>query len=247
MTTTTAMKKIGFATVIASGLTAAGLGLAAPVEAAPAGPGNADQTISQLQAQGYKVIVNRFGSTPLDQATVSAFGPARPTAAPTPVRRTRIKRRPGHHRHRPHGLRRSEVTQHHERRAPRRGASLIAYQSHEMVAAAARNRSGVCAAYPRTRPGRPGRCRCRCRCQEKAGAQHAAPRTARRPARRRQSGRAPHCFGDSPSSCVANSSRSSRAICIVAPIVSDQRRGDRPRLLPVLPAALIRAVAHGSR
>ena len=75
MTTTTAMKKIGFATVIASGLTAAGLGLAAPVEAAPAGPGNADQTISQLQAQGYKVIVNRIGSTPLDQATVIGVRP----------------------------------------------------------------------------------------------------------------------------------------------------------------------------
>ena len=92
-----------------------------------------------------------------------------------------------------------------------------------MVAAAARNRSGVCAAYPRTRPGRPGRCRCRCRCQE-SGCPTRRPRTASRPARRRRSGRAPHCFGDSPSSCVANSSRSSRAICIVAPIVSDQRR-----------------------
>ena len=75
MTTTTAMKKIGFATVIASGLTAVGLGLAAPVEAAPAGPGNAEQTISQLQAEGYHVIVNRVGSAPLDQATVVAVRP----------------------------------------------------------------------------------------------------------------------------------------------------------------------------
>jgi hypothetical protein len=75
MTTTTAMNKIGFATVIASGLTAAGLGLAAPVEAAPAGPSNAEQTVSQLQAAGYHVIVNRIGSTPLDQATVVAVRP----------------------------------------------------------------------------------------------------------------------------------------------------------------------------
>lgn len=27
-------------------------------------------TISKLQAQGYKVIINRVGTTPLDQATV---------------------------------------------------------------------------------------------------------------------------------------------------------------------------------
>ncbi len=69
------MKKFGFATVIASGLIAAVLGFAGPAAAAPSGPGNADQTISQLQAQGYKVIVNRIGSTPLDQATVVAVRP----------------------------------------------------------------------------------------------------------------------------------------------------------------------------
>ena len=66
------MKKFGFATVIASGLAAAILGFAAPAQAAPTGPGNAQDTISQLQADGYRVIVNRVGSTPLDQATVVA-------------------------------------------------------------------------------------------------------------------------------------------------------------------------------
>jgi hypothetical protein len=69
------MKKFGFATVIASGLAAAILGLASPAQAAPSGPSNAEQTISQLQAQGYNVIVNRIGSAPLDQATVFAVRP----------------------------------------------------------------------------------------------------------------------------------------------------------------------------
>ncbi|MET0993602.1 MAG: hypothetical protein ABWY20_05760 [Mycobacterium sp.] len=69
------MKKFGFATVIASGLAAAILGFAAPAQAAPTGPGNAQDTISQLQADGYRVIVNRVGSTPLDQATVVAVRP----------------------------------------------------------------------------------------------------------------------------------------------------------------------------
>ena len=69
------MKKFGFATVIASGLAAAILGFAAPAQAAPTGPGNAQDTISQLQADGYRVIVNRVGSTPLNQATVVAVRP----------------------------------------------------------------------------------------------------------------------------------------------------------------------------
>jgi len=66
------MKKIG-ATVAMVG--AALIGLAAPSVAAPTGPGNAQQTINELQAQGYTVIVNRIGTAPLDQATVVAIRP----------------------------------------------------------------------------------------------------------------------------------------------------------------------------
>ncbi|MBY0290206.1 MAG: hypothetical protein K2X52_24145 [Mycobacteriaceae bacterium] len=66
------MKKFGFATVAASALTAAFLGLAAPAIAAPTGPGNAQDTISKLEAQGYQVVVNRLGNAPLEQASVVA-------------------------------------------------------------------------------------------------------------------------------------------------------------------------------
>lgn len=69
------MQQYGIATVVAGGLTAALFGLAAPVSAAPSGPSNAQQTISDLQAQGYKVVVNRVGSTPLAQASVVAVRP----------------------------------------------------------------------------------------------------------------------------------------------------------------------------
>ena len=69
------MNNFGFATVVVSGLAAAVIGLAAPAAAAPTGPGNAQQTISQLEAQGYHVIVNRIGTAPLDQATVVAVRP----------------------------------------------------------------------------------------------------------------------------------------------------------------------------
>jgi hypothetical protein len=69
------MKKFGFATVAASALTAAFVGLAAPALAAPTGPGNAQDTISNLEAQGYNVVVNRIGNAPLDQASVVAVRP----------------------------------------------------------------------------------------------------------------------------------------------------------------------------
>ena len=69
------MNKFGFATLVAGGMIAAVLGLAAPAGAAPTGPGNAQDTINQLQADGYNVIVNRVGGTPLDQATVVAVRP----------------------------------------------------------------------------------------------------------------------------------------------------------------------------
>lgn len=69
------MKKFGFASILAAGLTAAVLVLSAPAGAAPTGPGNAQDTINQLQANGYNVIVNRIGATPLDQATVVAVRP----------------------------------------------------------------------------------------------------------------------------------------------------------------------------
>ena len=69
------MKKFGFAATIVGGLATAIIGLAAPAAAAPTGPGNAQQTISELQAQGYTVIVNRVGTVPLDKASVVAVRP----------------------------------------------------------------------------------------------------------------------------------------------------------------------------
>jgi hypothetical protein len=69
------MKKIGLATLAASGLAAAVLGLAAPAAAAPTGPGNAQETIDELKSDGYIVIINRIGGTPLEQARVVAVRP----------------------------------------------------------------------------------------------------------------------------------------------------------------------------
>ncbi|GAB7145675.1 hypothetical protein LRC484719_42770 [Mycobacterium riyadhense] len=67
------------ATVAAIGLTAASLGLASPAVAAPtpSTPGSADDAVNQLEAEGYKVILNKVGDGPLRECTVTAIRPGR--------------------------------------------------------------------------------------------------------------------------------------------------------------------------
>jgi hypothetical protein len=60
-------------TIIATA--ALGLGFAAGASAAPSGVSTADQTIGELQSEGYNVIVSRTGSGPADQCTVTAVRP----------------------------------------------------------------------------------------------------------------------------------------------------------------------------
>jgi len=67
------MNALGFATITAGALAAAVIGLAGPAAAAPTGAGNAQDTISQLQDRGVRVIINRQGPVgPLSQAQVTS-------------------------------------------------------------------------------------------------------------------------------------------------------------------------------
>jgi hypothetical protein len=68
------MKNLGFATLAATALTAGALGLAAPALAAPSGNGDALETISSLEDQGYKVVVNRQSTAALADANVVSVG-----------------------------------------------------------------------------------------------------------------------------------------------------------------------------
>jgi len=79
------MKKFALAATVASGLAAAVIGLAAPATAAPAGPGDAQQTIDILRAQGYTVIVT--ASVPRRWITQTWWqsGQGRATRAQIPV------------------------------------------------------------------------------------------------------------------------------------------------------------------
>jgi hypothetical protein len=71
----TTMKSLVITTLAAGALSAAALGLAGAANAAPSGPSTVQATVSQLQSQGYQVIVNRVGTAPLDQCTISGVRP----------------------------------------------------------------------------------------------------------------------------------------------------------------------------
>ena len=64
------MKTFTITTAAAAALTAGVFGLAVPALAAPSGAGSAADTISALEAQGNRVVVNRQSSTPLEEASV---------------------------------------------------------------------------------------------------------------------------------------------------------------------------------
>ncbi|MCV7152481.1 hypothetical protein [Mycolicibacterium pyrenivorans] len=64
------MKNFTIATAAAAGFAAAVVGLAAPALAAPSGNGNAATTISELEAHGNRVIVNRQSGTALSDSNV---------------------------------------------------------------------------------------------------------------------------------------------------------------------------------
>ena len=61
--------------VVAGAMTIAALGLAGAANAAPSGPTTASQTVSNLQARGFHVILNKIGTAPLDRCVVSAVRP----------------------------------------------------------------------------------------------------------------------------------------------------------------------------
>ena len=61
--------------ISAAALASAALVLAGATNAAPAGPGLVENTVSQLQGDGYQVIVNKVGTASLSNCTISAVRP----------------------------------------------------------------------------------------------------------------------------------------------------------------------------
>lgn len=71
------MRTTGLATIAACALAAAAIGAAAQAAAAPTGPDPVQDTVNRLESNGYKVILNKVGSAPLDQCTVRGIRPGR--------------------------------------------------------------------------------------------------------------------------------------------------------------------------
>jgi hypothetical protein len=69
------MKSFTLPVIAAGAIATAALGLAGAAGAAPSGPADASQTVGQLQARGFDVVVNKVGTAPLDHCVVSAVRP----------------------------------------------------------------------------------------------------------------------------------------------------------------------------
>ncbi|OBF37824.1 hypothetical protein A5724_11640 [Mycobacterium sp. ACS1612] len=64
-----------FLPIIAGAIAGAALSLAGTAAAAPSGAPDASQTIGQLQAHGFDVIVNKLDAAPLRECVVSSVRP----------------------------------------------------------------------------------------------------------------------------------------------------------------------------
>jgi hypothetical protein len=69
------MKSFTLPVIAAGAIVTAALGSASTASAAPSGNVDASETVSQLQASGFDVIVNKVGTAPLDECVVSAVRP----------------------------------------------------------------------------------------------------------------------------------------------------------------------------
>ncbi|MFZ0834815.1 MAG: hypothetical protein WAM92_17430 [Mycobacterium sp.] len=76
------MKKSALAVAAASGLVAATLGFAAPVVATPSDGESAQDTVNRLESEGFRVILNKVGTAPLDQCTATAVRPGQDVTEP---------------------------------------------------------------------------------------------------------------------------------------------------------------------
>ncbi|ADU01972.1 MULTISPECIES: hypothetical protein [Mycolicibacterium] len=71
------MKMTALATIALSGIATFMIAAAQPAAAAPAGPDSVQDTVNRLESNGYKVILNKVGTAPLEKCTVSGVRPGR--------------------------------------------------------------------------------------------------------------------------------------------------------------------------
>ena len=71
----TQMNRPTLATIGGSAFVTLALGLAAGAQAAPSGIGSAQDTVNELENNGFNVVLNKKGEAPLDHCTVDSVRP----------------------------------------------------------------------------------------------------------------------------------------------------------------------------
>lgn len=69
------MNRFTIATIAGGAFTALVLGFPAGAQAAPSGIGSAQDTVNELENSGFKVVLNKVGTAPLDHCTVDSVLP----------------------------------------------------------------------------------------------------------------------------------------------------------------------------
>jgi hypothetical protein len=70
------------AAIAAGGFITLALGLPVVAHAAPSGIGSAQDTVNELEGNGFKVVLNKMGAGPLDHCTVDSVRPGETVTRP---------------------------------------------------------------------------------------------------------------------------------------------------------------------
>ena len=76
------MNRSTLASIAGGASIALALGLPAGAQAAPAGIGSAQDTVNELENNGFKVVLNKKGAGPLDHCTVDSVRPGETVTRP---------------------------------------------------------------------------------------------------------------------------------------------------------------------
>ena len=76
------MNRSTLATIAGGAFIALAVGLPASGHAAPSGIGSAQDTVNELENNGFKVVLNKMGAGPLDHCTVDSVRPGETVIRP---------------------------------------------------------------------------------------------------------------------------------------------------------------------
>jgi hypothetical protein len=76
------LNELTFSAIAGAAFIALAVGLPANAQAAPSGVGSAQDTVNELEDNGFNVVVKKIGAAPLDHCTVDSVRPVGPVIRP---------------------------------------------------------------------------------------------------------------------------------------------------------------------